>query len=269
MGWLGEPLIPTKASVNPLYQHFTKDRIEQKLFERNRDLFTSLQVVFFDTTSIYFEGEVGESVGAYGHSKDHRPDLKQMIVGVVLDAQGRPICCELLRSLYKQNGKPLERKKLYSRSFRECLPLDHILPSLSMVQVCSLLNQFDVLETEKKQLHDLICYLGVTLFGEEVRLLLGIKGFSCLTATALMADIVCVDRFPSAKNFCSYMRTASRISASNQTIHLGRVNEQGRALTCTLLTQTVTHFSKVQHFGEFKADWKGGYTDWRRSRQSS
>ena len=127
-----------------------------------------------------------------------------------------------------------------------------------MVQVCSLLTQFDVLEAEKKQLHDLICYLGVTLFGEEIRLLLGIKGFSCLTATALMADIVCVDRFPSAKKFCSYLRTAPRISASNQTIHLGRVNKQGRALTCTLLTQSVTHFTKVQHFGEFKERIKTG-----------
>ena len=96
MGWLGEPLIPTKTSVNPLYQHFTKDVIEQKLFDNNRDLFTSLQVVFFDTTSIYFEGAGGEDIGAYGHSKDHRPDLKQMIVGAVLDAHGRPICCELL-----------------------------------------------------------------------------------------------------------------------------------------------------------------------------
>lgn len=97
MGWLGESLIPENSPwIDPLYQHFTKDIIEQKLFERNRDLFTSLQVVFFDTTSIYFEGEGGEHVGAYGHSKDHRPDLKQMIVGVVLDANGRPICCELL-----------------------------------------------------------------------------------------------------------------------------------------------------------------------------
>jgi len=95
MGWLGEPLV-NGSWVNPLYQHFTKDLIEQKLFDHNRDLFTSLQVVFFDTTSIYFEGNGGESVGAYGHSKDHRPDLKQMIVGVVLDAHGRPICCELL-----------------------------------------------------------------------------------------------------------------------------------------------------------------------------
>jgi transposase len=52
-------------------------------------------VVFFDTTSIYFEGEGGEELGQYGHSKDHRPDLKQMVVGAVLDGDGRPICCEM------------------------------------------------------------------------------------------------------------------------------------------------------------------------------
>jgi len=48
-------------------------------------------LVFFDTTSIYFEGQGGETIGQRGYSKDHRPDLKQMIVGAVLDGQGRPI----------------------------------------------------------------------------------------------------------------------------------------------------------------------------------
>ena len=163
-----------------------------------------------------------------------------------------------IHSLYKQNGWPLQRKKIYSRSFREYLAQALRLPELAMVQVCSLLNQFDTLEAEKKQLHDLICYLGVKLFGEEVKLLLSIKGFSCLTATALMADIARVDRFPSAKKFCSYLRTAPRISASNQTLHLGSVNKQGRTLTCTLLTQSVTHFPKVLHFGQFKERIKKG-----------
>jgi transposase len=54
-----------------------------------------LNLVFFDTTSIYFEGEGGETIGQYGHSKDHRPDRKQMVVGLILDGQGRPVCCEL------------------------------------------------------------------------------------------------------------------------------------------------------------------------------
>jgi transposase len=65
------------------------------LFFRNRDLFSSLDLVFFDTTSIYFEGEGGETLGKRGHTKDHRPDLKQMVVGAVIDNEGRPICCEM------------------------------------------------------------------------------------------------------------------------------------------------------------------------------
>jgi len=98
MAWLGESIGAGLFSKKPgpLQQQFTKDQIEHRLFERNRDLFSSLEVVFFDTTSIYFEGEGGQTVAEYGHSKDHRPDLKQMVVGVVLDAEGRPVCCELL-----------------------------------------------------------------------------------------------------------------------------------------------------------------------------
>jgi transposase len=51
--------------------------------------------VGFDTTSIYFEGTGGETLGANGHSKDHRPDLKQMVVGAALDGNGRPVACEM------------------------------------------------------------------------------------------------------------------------------------------------------------------------------
>jgi len=54
-----------------------------------------LDCVFFDTTSIYFEGEGGETIGELGHSKDHRPDLHQMVVGVILDEHGQPVCSEM------------------------------------------------------------------------------------------------------------------------------------------------------------------------------
>jgi hypothetical protein len=72
-----------------------KDLIEEALFERRRDLFTEVDLVFFDTTSLYFEGCGGETIGQRGHSKDHRPDLNQMVVGMVLDVEGRPICSEM------------------------------------------------------------------------------------------------------------------------------------------------------------------------------
>ena len=93
MGWLGEQSIQLGHDARS--SRCRKDLIEEELFRRNRDLFSELELVFFDTTSLYFEGQGGESLGRYGHSKDHRPDLKQMVVGAVLDGSGRPICCEL------------------------------------------------------------------------------------------------------------------------------------------------------------------------------
>jgi transposase len=96
MAWLGDALARVQQDgATPFTPRCTKDLIEEGLFAHRRDLFSELDLVFFDTTSIYFEGQGGETLGQYGHSKDHRPDLKQMVVAVVLDGQGRPVCCEL------------------------------------------------------------------------------------------------------------------------------------------------------------------------------
>jgi len=93
MAFLGEPLPHEPGTLGS--PRCVKDRVEEALFERRRDLFTGVDLVFFDTTSLYFEGRGGQTLGRRGHSKDHRPDLPQMIVGFVLDSQGRPLCCEL------------------------------------------------------------------------------------------------------------------------------------------------------------------------------
>src|SRR3990172_5552880 len=96
MSWLGEQLPEEQQrGSTPFASRCVKDEIEEGIFQKNRDLFGDLTLVFFDTTSIYFEGNGGEEIGAYGHSKDHRPDLKQMVVGMIIDDSGRPICCEL------------------------------------------------------------------------------------------------------------------------------------------------------------------------------
>jgi hypothetical protein len=101
MGWLGEALPAVEqAGRTPFAPRCLKDLVEERLFERRRDLFSELSLVFMDTTSLYFEGAGGETLGQRGHSpqgwaKDHRPDLMQMIVAVVMDQQGRPLCCEM------------------------------------------------------------------------------------------------------------------------------------------------------------------------------
>jgi len=93
MAFLGSPLKDAEMVLGS--PRCVKDEIEEILFDRRRDLFTEVDLVFFDTTSIYFEGQGGQSLGHYGHSKDHRRDLKQMIVGIALDAKGWPLCCEM------------------------------------------------------------------------------------------------------------------------------------------------------------------------------
>ena len=93
MGWLGEEL--ADQSGRGLGPRTTKDLVEERLFALRNNLFSELSLVFLDTTSLYFEGEGGETLGQYGHSKDHRPDLKQVVLAVVIDGNGRPICSEL------------------------------------------------------------------------------------------------------------------------------------------------------------------------------
>src|SRR5271156_5968126 len=94
MAWLGEPLTD-QAGASELAPRCRKDVVEEELFARRRDLFAELSVVFMDTTSLSFEGQGGEELGRRGHSKDYRPDLNQMIVGLVMDQDGRPLCSEL------------------------------------------------------------------------------------------------------------------------------------------------------------------------------
>lgn len=92
MAWLGEELADQTGATRAPRR--TKDLIEEALFACRRSLFSDLSVVLFDTTSLMFYGAGGESLGRHGKSKDHRPDLHQVIVGVVLDDEGRPICSE-------------------------------------------------------------------------------------------------------------------------------------------------------------------------------
>lgn len=73
-----------------------KERIEEELYRRGLDLFSQdLDLVFFDTTSTYFEGTSLAGFAQRGKSKDHRPDHLQLVIGVVMRRDGLPVACEI------------------------------------------------------------------------------------------------------------------------------------------------------------------------------
>jgi hypothetical protein len=72
-----------------------KEQVEQELFWRGRDLFDyGLDLVFFDTTSVYFEGDGPEGLAAHGYSRDRKSDKVQLLLGVIMSREGWPLCCE-------------------------------------------------------------------------------------------------------------------------------------------------------------------------------
>ena len=73
-------------------------RVQEAVFFAAANLFNlEVDLLFFDTTSTFFQRE-GEDEGAdgfrrFGHSKDHRPDLPQVVIGLAVTREGIPVRC--------------------------------------------------------------------------------------------------------------------------------------------------------------------------------
>jgi hypothetical protein len=74
-----------------------KDRFGAQLLEKYRDWFgVQFEFVLYDVTSTYFEGQaLGNEKAARGYSRDHRPDCKQVNIGLVVTPEGLPIGYEI------------------------------------------------------------------------------------------------------------------------------------------------------------------------------
>lgn len=74
-----------------------KEQIEVFLYDRVKTLFDiEVDVVFYDLTSIYFEGDGPEALAAYGYSRDEKPNNVQIILGMVI-IDGFPIAYEVFK----------------------------------------------------------------------------------------------------------------------------------------------------------------------------
>lgn len=68
-----------------------KKKIENHLYGQFRDLFNmEVDLVFYDLTSSYFEGEGPEGLACLGYSRDHEPGKSQVVIGLIM-CNGLPI----------------------------------------------------------------------------------------------------------------------------------------------------------------------------------
>ena len=74
-----------------------KGALERHLKERLGDLFgLEYDLLLYDVTSTYFEGECARNPqAARGYSRDHRPDCKQVCIGLVVTKGGMPLAYEV------------------------------------------------------------------------------------------------------------------------------------------------------------------------------
>lgn len=75
-----------------------KDALCQFLTERWKTRFDAqFDVLLYDLTSTYFEGSGAEIPKAvHGYSRDGRPDCRQVVIALVVTADGLPLACEVL-----------------------------------------------------------------------------------------------------------------------------------------------------------------------------
>ena len=77
--------------------HAHKERLCKHLLQKYRDWFgVHFEFLLYDVTSTYFEGQaLGNEKAARGYSRDHRPDCKQVNIGLVVTPEGLPIGYEI------------------------------------------------------------------------------------------------------------------------------------------------------------------------------
>ena len=74
-----------------------KEQLERHLASRWKDMFgADVEVLLYDLTSTYFEGQVTQVKGAQrGYSRDHRDDCKQLVIALVVTTDGFPLSYEV------------------------------------------------------------------------------------------------------------------------------------------------------------------------------
>jgi len=98
--WVAEEVaVPGLASVGVQQLYRAMDfllsaeaELQHQVYRAVADVLSlEVDLLFFDTTSTYFEVEAEDELRRFGHSKDHRPDRPQAVIGFAVTRQGIPV----------------------------------------------------------------------------------------------------------------------------------------------------------------------------------
>ena len=84
-------------ALDVLQQH--KEEIEKEIFHNSRTLFNmEVDIVYYDVTTFYFESTKNDGeLKEFGYSKDGKLNRVQVVMGLFVDTEGRPIGYELFK----------------------------------------------------------------------------------------------------------------------------------------------------------------------------
>jgi transposase len=91
----------TVISLHGLYRTLDflskhKDEIEKHIYEQNKLLYgLEVDVIFFDVTTFYFESTKADDLKDFGYSKDAKFNEVQVVLSLLVNAEGRPIGFDL------------------------------------------------------------------------------------------------------------------------------------------------------------------------------
>ena len=95
MAWLGE----TTDDDRPI-----TELIEEAVYRHRQPLFGELSVAFFDTTSLYFEGRGGATLGQRGFSKETYPERLEVVPELPRSSGGKVAKGELRADVRRRLG---------------------------------------------------------------------------------------------------------------------------------------------------------------------
>jgi transposase len=169
-------------------------------------------------------------------------ELRSLFTSYQMLKKERNMTKNCIHALFKQNGliefRKLDLTKLHVREKIRAFKTDPVLE----FQLKQMLDKLDELDKVQDAYKTMIIQIAHAEFDNQIRLLTSIKGISPFLASAIMADIMDVNRFANAKHMCSYLRAAPKIKASGDSTQVGKLNKQSRGLTMSLMAESVTHF---------------------------